>query len=513
MAGSVLKLGWTNPLTDAFGAHPVLGAVLDLNDGVTFSLDETDGLELEAPSRTLIIAGNIRTQGERAARGIYRHNRRLVARVILGPMASYADLVANVRALVTWMSAPPAQPVMLQYQPAGASAPVYLDVVGAAHDIPADEGAWLRLQLEPLELVFLVRPGLRGDRVTLSNLVANPGFEAPCGPGVVVFNDPLANADAYSVQVGSAPSVAASVLTIPSGTRVAFGSPGWGAINSWQVRFQMLASSAPDFYVHFTDANNYLDCFVTVSSITLRHVVAGSSHTLATASIALTAGNWYWLQVTQFPTVPGDPADVQVTLYTDSAGAIGTPVSGGALGPVAMFDAVTALTGRPQISASGASLPIGGAFAGVHTVALFGPGAWLLGSTGTGTVSGAWEQNAVNTYGGGPVASSGAARIDCPPAGTVNASWAPYSGGAPAGSPAIPVSAAGNVLGLVAYARSSGLGANAQILLQLYEYDASGAFLRTTTAQTLTGNQASWTRLSGAVTTGRAARMRACTSR
>jgi hypothetical protein len=351
MAGTILKLGFTNPLTDVFGAHPVLGAVLDLNDGVTFSLDAANradggkGLELEAPSRTLVMAGNIRTQGERAARGIYRHNRRLVARVILGPMASYADLVANVRALVTWLSAPHAQPVTAQYQPAGASAPVYLDVVGAAHAIPTDEGEWLRLQLEPLELVLVVRPGLRGDRVTLSNLVVNPGFEAPSGPGVVVFNDPLANANAYGVQVGSVPSVAANVLTIPNGTRVAFGSPGWGALNVWQVRFQMLAASVPDFYLHFIDANNYLDCFVTGSSVNLRHVIGGAAHTLASSAIALTAGNWYWLQLTQFPTVPGDPPDLQATLYADSAGAMGAPVAGGALGPVATFDAVTALSG------------------------------------------------------------------------------------------------------------------------------------------------------------------------
>jgi hypothetical protein len=53
---------------------------------------------------------------------------------------------------------------------------------------------WLRLQMEPIEIVFLARPGLRGDRITLDNLVTNPGFEAPSGPSVQVFGDSFANA-------------------------------------------------------------------------------------------------------------------------------------------------------------------------------------------------------------------------------------------------------------------------------------------------------------------------------
>lgn len=207
MAGTTRRLGWTNPLTDAFGAHPRLGPVLELNDGVTFTLATPDGIELPPPPRTVVAAGNIRAQGEDATRAVYRHNRRAVARVLLGPMASYADLVANVRALVAWLAGPPDAPFAIQYQPIGASAPVYLDVVAAAHDIPEDEGQWQRLQFEPIELVFFCRPGLRGDRVTLQNLIVNPGFEAPSGPGVNVFADAFASANAYAAQAGAAPTL------------------------------------------------------------------------------------------------------------------------------------------------------------------------------------------------------------------------------------------------------------------------------------------------------------------
>ena len=47
MAGTVLQLGYSDPLTDAFGAHPQLGSVIDLNDGVTFVL--TSFRDVSAP--------------------------------------------------------------------------------------------------------------------------------------------------------------------------------------------------------------------------------------------------------------------------------------------------------------------------------------------------------------------------------------------------------------------------------------------------------------------------------
>ena len=109
-----LKLGWTNPLTDVFGAHPTFGPVLDLNDGTNFSLVSPDGLELPPPPRTLVAAGNIRTQGERVTRTIYRHNRKAIARLILGPSATGTSLTATIRGLLDWLGGPPSIPITLQ---------------------------------------------------------------------------------------------------------------------------------------------------------------------------------------------------------------------------------------------------------------------------------------------------------------------------------------------------------------------------------------------------------------
>lgn len=203
MAGTILRLGWSDPRTGTFGAHPQLGAVLDLNDGQTYTLLAPDGLEMPSPPRTLALAGNARTSGERGIRALYRQNRRVRLSLALGPMASSADLIASLRLLHAWLQAPPALPVALEYQASGAAAPVYLDVVGAAWSLPADEAAWLRLQFEPLIVELVARPGLRGDRLTLSNLVANPGFEQGSGPAVPVFDDPLTTFSAYTVTGGS----------------------------------------------------------------------------------------------------------------------------------------------------------------------------------------------------------------------------------------------------------------------------------------------------------------------
>ncbi len=194
---------------------------------------------------------------------------------------------------------------------------------------------------------------------------------------------------------------------------------------------------------------------------------------------------------------------MQATLSRDTNGAIGAQVA--SVGPVATYDAVTALGGQAQFSASGAALGVGGAFANVHTLSLFGPGGWNAnGSNGspTGLTALAWEQSTANTYGGGAVTSFGAARMDLPPAGTVNAAWESYSGGSPAGvSSAIPT-APGQTMAASAYVRSTGLSNTASLSLQLREWDASGNLLRATTLQSLSGNQAIWATLSGSLTIG-----------
>lgn len=756
MAATIFRLGWTNPLTDAFGAHPALGPVLDLNDGVTFTLAEPGGIELSAPPRSVVAAGNPRTQGERASRALYRHNRRVVARLLLGPMAAHADLAANLRALAAWLNAPPTTPVTIQYQPPSASSPVYLDVVAAAHDISTDERDWLRLQMEPITLLLWCRPGLRGDRVTLSNLAVNPGFEQGSGPGVVAFADPLSNVNAYTVVSGTAPALTpansyvdivtaaanggsallryyrmgessgtvapdisgsgqngtyqgsftrgapgaiagdtdtaitfasggdisvpmgsggpgalpaganpwsivawvkiaanpgssqviaafgtaaagqgahiavdttgkvyasvfgtntplsaaalslnvwhlvvgtydgttlrcyldnaaatsvgvtsnigtsaafigeqvdgtakisatidevgiygaallsaqvgtlytagtsgasgtqANAMQIPAGTMLTFGSPAWGALNTWQVRFRYTAGGTCTFFLHRTDGSNTLFAAVMGSALQISHTIAGSTHLLASAGVTLAHEAWYWLQLTQFPSPPGDPPYLSATLFSDDGGISGAQV---AAVTGAAFDAVTALSGVAGLAASGPALLIGGAGnangAG-QQISLFGPGGWLFTSAGTGTVSGAWEQNSpANTApiglaapGGAsianpqvPVQSYGAARMDFPPAGTGDGMWRLYAGGTPAGSSAIPASV-GQVFQLVACVKSAGLDATASTRIRVEEHDASGAFLFSANlagTATLTGNIPAWTTLWGAYTIQNAA--------
>ncbi len=511
---TALRLGYKDPLTDTFGAHPLLGAVLDLNDGQMFTLATPDGFTLSAPRRTLVPVGNIRTQGEAVSRGVYQHNRTARVRVTLGPLASYASLTSALRTLLHWLDAPPGIPFTLQYQAPNASAPTYLDVVGCAHTLPLEEEQWLRLQLEPVEITFLVRPGLKGDRVTLQNLAPNPGFEQGAGPAVLVFSDNFANINAYAVQAGSAPTVASSVMTLVAGARVALGSPAWSHLNLWQLRFKWVTGLAARFYLHYTDANNHLRAEATGTSWALIHTVAGTPTTIATGAVTLTNSNFYWIKVTQFPwpapSATVAPPYLTASLFNDSAGAVGSLVVNGALAGPAV-DGVTALSGRPQIEAVGASLQLGGAFGGVHTVSLFGPGGWQTipqAGAATGFSSGAWEQAAANTISTGPVTSFGAARVDLAPAGTVDFEWRVYTGGSPTGTWAIPVRVAGDSIGISVYSRSSGLGVSCTRRIMAREYDASGTLLRTDTGWTppsLTGNTASWLaapNLSGTYVTG-----------
>jgi hypothetical protein len=730
-SATIFRLGWTTPQTDAFGAHPQLGPILDLNDGTAFALASPGGVELPPPPRTILTAGNVRAQGERATRAVYRHNRRVVVRLLAGPMSTYADLATNIRALVSWLAAPPAIPFAVQYQPAGASAPVYLDVVGAAHDIPADEDDWLRLQLEPVTLVLLARPGLRGDRVMLSNLAINPGFEAPSGPAVPVFADPFTGTSAYAVVSGAAPTLnpantysdivladapsryfrldessgttafdiaggahagtysggftlgaagalngdsdtactfngstakvsvpttlmptgnqpfamecwfkfaanpagaqmmlgygdpahanhqflefqlqatgavafncgatfvasaplttgvyhhllgtwdgttmrfyvdgasvgtpatpgaqsfpaapacligcslsaanffsgqvdevafyaaalaaarasahfaagsagpsgtVANAMSLPAGAQVSFGSPNWGAVNTWQTRFRYTPGLTATWYLHYTDASNNLAVLVAAgtNAYTLVHTVAGVATTLAATTASLTPGAWYWLSCTQFPTVPGDPPYLQAVLAYDAAGSLGTALATLA----AAASATAALAGQPRIAASGAALPIGGLASGAgHQLALFGPGGWTFTSfsDATAPASGAWDTTPATTYPGGPVASLAAARIDAPPAGTFHAAWRLYPGGTPIPLAAVAIPTTPATLNVAAYAQSSGLSAAATLALVVREYDAAGTFLRSGTAATRTGNQPAWVQVAGGYTTG-----------
>ncbi len=317
---------------------------------------------------------------------------------------------------------------------------------------------------------------------------------------MTVFNDALANTNAYSVISGAAPSVAANLLTVPAGSTIQFGSPSWGAINNWQVRFQYVRGLTATFMLHDTDASNSLAVQVTGSAVSLVHTVAGVAHTLACASMTLTTGTWYRMKAVQYPSAPGMPPEIAASISNDATGAIGSLVAATTL--VATYDAVTALSGRSAISATGAALPIGGAYANVHAMLLFGPGAWTYGNTGSGTgvASGAWEQSAANTYAGGAVTSFAAGRIDLPPAGTVGAYLNTTSGAA--GSAGYIAASTGQVIQAAISLRSTGLGAGCTQAFALNEFDVNGTYLRATVLQTVTGPQASWVKLAGSVTLG-----------
>ena len=497
-----------NPLTDA---HTL---VLDLNDGTHYRLHQSS-LKIPQPKKAEARSSNLRTQGERIVKWQYQ-NRHITCSLFLvdytpnDPNAT-TTLLTSIRNLLSAIENPPYE---LRIALPRATNYSYADVVHVKHNIPSDPIELLAGAIRHVQIDFECLPGLRGDRVTLQNLVDNPGFEAPGGPAVQVFYDTFANVNAYSVLSGSAPSVASNVMTIPSAGIVGFGSPAWGAVNLWQVRFQWITGLVGVFALHYTDINNRLDAVADGTNFKIEQVIAATTHTLATTAAALTNTNFYWLQVTQFPAASGTAPYIKATLYNDSAGAIGTQVATVAS---TTNDAVTALSGKPAIWANGAALKIGGNFVNVHLLELFGPGGWICSNTAsgsTGVVSGAWDGTRLDsgmsgtatagtqTYGGGPVTSFGAARLDLPPAGTVNGWWDPYNGGTPAGTQAMPIQTAGDVVSVSAWMKSSGLAGTCTTSMYLREFNSSGTFLRQTQLNPLTGNQAVWTQLSGTVTTG-----------
>lgn len=525
---TILKLGRWTTSTDVFSAHPAspTGAIIDLNDSVVFNILDTSsegkgmGLEWDAPRPTVYDVGNPRSIGRSVVRRQYDTNRASfrVSLVWLGVGSSYSTWVTNLHNLVqTLEGITPQQPAALQFQPSGGSTLQYFDVLEGHLAQRYAELLYLQQIDDEVVIEFTCKPFLRGARCVLANGISNPGFEVPGNLGVQVFADTFANSNAYTTYTGAAPTVASNVMTIALNAGVTFGSPVWSAINNWQLRFKAATGMNVFFMLHRVDANNQLRLNIALTQIQLQHIVAGTANILATATPTLTNGTFYWLQMTQFPATPGFAPILQATLYNDSAGVVGSAVASGAVGPVAAHDSVTALIGQPAIEADGAALSIGGNFSGVHLVQLFGPGGWAFTSQNgspTGVCSGAWDGTRLDfgmsgnatlgaqTYGGAPVTSVGAARVTLPPAGSVNALWATYNGGPPAGTSAIPISAPGNVVKFSAWTITSGLAASGSVQLYLQEWNASGANLRATQAAVLTGNQASWTQMSGSVTTG-----------
>lgn len=227
-------------------------------------------------------------------------------------MASASDLAAVIRALTAWVDAPPALPVTLLWQAPGSASPVYLDVVGAASGVPADERDWLRLQIEPVEVLFVTRPGMRGDRVTLQNLIMNAGFDAPSGPGVVTVSDPRLNGDGSQ---GSAPfrrrklrrSLGALPLTAAQATTIA---------QAWLAAYSQPTSKVEMALRAVRDANG--------APLPLSHVRAGANlftPELAARGQALSTGpqpgvNLFFIVETKYHETADD--DITLTLQLDN---------------------------------------------------------------------------------------------------------------------------------------------------------------------------------------------------
>src|SRR5581483_9661096 len=105
-------------------------------------------------------------------------------------------------------------------------------------------------------------------------------------------------------------------------------------------------------------------------------------------------------------------------------------------------------------------------------------------------------QDTTKTYPSGPLTGYGAARIDLPPAGAIDASWRLYTGGSPTGQlGAVAVASAGDTLGFRVRYASTGLSGSASVRAFIREYDASGALLRTGAAQSGGNTAGAWATL------------------
>src|SRR5260221_13716705 len=113
-APSTVQLGQTNTITDVFGAHPgsPTGAVIDLNDGITFSLVEPSGSEglggafdWGKPAPQVYESGNARTIGKAVQRRNYGENRKLLLHIFWGIGSSWATWNTAIHNLVKTLEA------------------------------------------------------------------------------------------------------------------------------------------------------------------------------------------------------------------------------------------------------------------------------------------------------------------------------------------------------------------------------------------------------------------------
>jgi hypothetical protein len=224
-----LQLGAWNSATDTFVAHNAspTNAVIDLNDGVIFSVvdagDTGVGLDWTLPQPTIFKASGPRSStGTRVTGRVYDQERTVAARLCWGQGGSYASWQNSIHQLYQLVEGITAiAPAALKCIPSGGSTPFYLDVLSVYMPVPYEELKWLQLIEDGIVIQFTCKPFFRGTRLWFQNLVMNPGFEAPSGPGITAFNDPFNNLNAYSVQAGGA--LTQDVLSFQDVLRNAYG--------------------------------------------------------------------------------------------------------------------------------------------------------------------------------------------------------------------------------------------------------------------------------------------------
>ncbi len=208
----VLVLGAWDYITDTLIAHPAnpAGTTFNLNDGVIFSLMDTngkgDGFQWAPDKPTTYKHKNPHTVGEQIDIIVNDTNRMVVAKLVWAGTAwsTWNQSIQNLATLCKGITVN--QPAVLEHQPTGSSTPLYWDVVQATLEWQYEEVPAIAFIQDTVTVVFECKPFIRGKRQWLQNLALNPGFEAPSGPAVTVFSDNFTNTNAYTVAAGSVAS-------------------------------------------------------------------------------------------------------------------------------------------------------------------------------------------------------------------------------------------------------------------------------------------------------------------
>ncbi|HLZ20731.1 MAG TPA: hypothetical protein VKQ30_01225, partial [Ktedonobacterales bacterium] len=180
---TTFQIGTYSALTDTFTS------VFDCND-FTSTWVAWDSLKLPLADLIDVRGNNIRTPGEKISRIQYKNRHVTLALMIYG---GTAQAVLNKEHALIAAIRNESLPYVLRVAAPGATNYSYFDVVKCTWEIPYDPQQYRAGFKTQITIDFECQPGIRGDRLTLQNFVANPGFEAPCGgasaPAPIVFSD------------------------------------------------------------------------------------------------------------------------------------------------------------------------------------------------------------------------------------------------------------------------------------------------------------------------------------